>query len=166
MYPVKLGRTAAWIALSLLIESTVLPHWLPIRWVPQVSFLIFLFAALRSGVAAGLILGLVLGAGQAFLSSIPGLGVVWIYAGLGLLAGAAKSLVFLESPLAQWTAPIGFGLLAEVLFFWMMPWDDVPLGWGEFFRMVRASSLPLTWVLAGPVYGVCHRFVFFDAKKR
>lgn len=166
MQPVNLGRAAAWMLASLIVESAVLPHWIPIRWIPQFSFLILLFAALRSGIRSGVILGLVLGAGQAFLSAIPGFAVVWVYVGVGALAGAAKSLVFLESPLAQWLSPIGFGLLAETMFFWMMPWDDAPLGWSSFWRMIRASNLPLTCVLSGFVYAACHRFIFFSAKKR
>lgn len=150
---------------ALLLESVILPHWLPVRWIPQISFLIFLFASLGSGVRAGVILGGSLGAAQAFLNAMPGLGILWVYAGLGLLAGASKNVIFLESPLAQWLAPVGFGILAELLFFWMMPWDEAPLGWGDFWGLLRASNLGVTCLLSGMVYGFCRRAVCAPARR-
>lgn len=165
MSPVNLWMAGFWILAALGIEATLLPHWLPVRWIPQFSFLILLFAALRSGFYGGTALGLLLGMGQAFFSAIPGFGVIWVYAGLGALAGASKRVVFIESPLAQWLTPVGFGLLTELAFFWMMPWDDAPLGWGDFAGLIRAPSLPLTWLLSGAVYGVCHRSLFSKPQK-
>lgn len=156
----SLIRAAFWMLAALLLEAAFFPHWFAVRWIPQASFLILLFAALKGGVRAGLALGFVLGAAQSLFTALPAGQVIGVYAGLGVAAGAARSLVFLESPIAQWLAPIGFGLLAELIFFWMMPWTDQPLGFGDFSRMIRASNLPITWLLSGFVYAWCDRRLF------
>ncbi len=148
------------MAAALLAETAILPHWVPVRWVPQFSFLILLFAALKYGARAGVLLGLALGAGQSMFSAMPAGTLVGVYAILGGTAGSAKKMVFLESPLAQWLSPIAFGLLTELAFFWMMPWDDRPLGFGDYTGMIRASNLPVTWLLSGFVYVWCDRRIF------
>lgn len=152
MPPFSAARAAFWMAAALVAEAALLPHWLPARWIPQVSFLILLFTSLRQGVKTGLALGFLLGAGHSLFSAMPAGELIWIYALLGAAAGASKNFIFLESPLAQWLAPVGFGLLAEAVFFLKMPWDDAPFGLGDFAAMIRASNLPLTWILSGFVY--------------
>lgn len=149
---------------ALLLEAAFFPHWFVARWIPQVSFLILLFAALKGGIRVGIVLGLTLGMAQSLFTAFPADQVIWVYAGLGAVAGAAKSLVFLESPIAQWLAPVGFGLLTELVFFWMMPWDENPLGFWDFSRMIRFSNLPVTWLLSGFVYAWCDRRLFAPKK--
>lgn len=161
----SLIRAGFWMLAALLAETTLLPQWVAVRWIPQISFLVLLFTSLRGGMRVGLALGLLLGIFQSLFTALPGERVIWIYAGLGAAAGAAKNLIFIESPLAQWFAPIGFGLLTEFVFFWMMPWDDTPLGFGEFIRMIRASNLPITCVLSGFVYAACDRRLFSRKNK-
>jgi hypothetical protein len=118
-----------------------------------VSFLILIFGALRMGGQAGLVLGFWLGCLHAFLGILPPGSVIMLYAALGLLAGSAKNLVFLESPLAQWLVPPIFGLLLELIYFMMMPWDDAPWGIVDYFGMVRASNWTITALASGWVYG-------------
>lgn len=160
MPPFKPAHALVWMLAALLVEAALLPHWVPIRWVPQISFLILLFAALKEGLWTGVWMGAALGAGQALFSALSPTGVIAVYAGLGAAAGAAKNLVFLESPLAQWIAPVVFGLMVEAVFFWMMPWDETPLGLGDYAAMIRASNLPVTWLLSGFVFVWCDRALF------
>lgn len=143
---------AAWMLAALVVESTCLPHWLPVRWVPQVSLLILIFGALKEGPMAGCLLGTLLGLGHAVFSAMPAPQLIGIYAALGALAGAARRFVFLESPLTHWLVPAALSLAVEWAFFLAMPWDDRPLGPGDFFAAVRASNLPVTWLLCGLVY--------------
>lgn len=150
---------------ALLAEATLLPHWVPVRWIPQVSFLILLFGSLRGGMRTGIALGFVLGAGQSLFSAMPAGTVIAVYTVLGGAAGAARSFVFLESPLAQWLVPVGFGLLVEAAFFLMIPWDDEPLGLSDYMGMIRASNLPVSWLLSGAVYAFCDRRIFSQKKQ-
>lgn len=145
-------RAVFWMTAALVAEAALLPHWIPVRWIPQISFLILLFVSLRHGMKTGFVTGLWLGAGHSLFSAMPPGELIWIYAALGTVAGASKNFIFLESPLAQWLAPVGFGLLAEAVFFFKMPWDDAPFGFGDFAAMIRASNLPVTWILSGFVY--------------
>lgn len=149
---------------ALLAEATLLPHWIPMRWIPQISFLILLYSALKDGARAGMLLGVLLGIEQALFSALPPGSMLWIYAALGGAAGMAKRFIFLESPLAQWLAPVGFGLLVQWVFFLMMPWDDTPLGLADFTAMLRTSNFPVTWLLSGAVYAWCERRLFFQKK--
>lgn len=137
---------------ALIVEAALLPHWLPVRWVPQVSFLILLFGAVKGGPKTGALLGLLFGAGQTLFIALPVSTTLLIYAALGVAAGYARRFVFLESPLAQIALPAGFGLLTELIFFWKMPWDDAPPGFGDFLQMLGTSNLLLTCLLSVAVY--------------